>query len=137
MIRRPPRSTLFPYTTLFRSSPELVSEPLQLTVGLPYLCRKRLPVEQQSPAILPRLPCCQPVLRSPPPAWSVPVPCQDDQHKPRCQMRAPVQSSHIRAWLQTTAPVPPSPWSPSREKQERTKRQGICNYPVFGPVFRG
>src|SRR3712207_9032237 len=27
MIRRPPRSTLFPYTTLFRSSPE---------TGLPY-----------------------------------------------------------------------------------------------------
>src|SRR5258707_8451813 len=25
MIRRPPRSTLFPYTTLFRSSPETVS----------------------------------------------------------------------------------------------------------------
>src|SRR3712207_7086928 len=24
MIRRPPRSTLFPYTTLFRSDPELV-----------------------------------------------------------------------------------------------------------------
>src|SRR2546426_9640705 len=24
MIRRPPRSTLFPYTTLFRSAPELV-----------------------------------------------------------------------------------------------------------------
>src|SRR3712207_6961880 len=24
MIRRPPRSTLFPYTTLFRSSPEVV-----------------------------------------------------------------------------------------------------------------
>src|SRR3712207_7154928 len=29
MIRRPPRSTLFPYTTLFRSV-ELVREPLQL-----------------------------------------------------------------------------------------------------------
>src|SRR2546425_6985464 len=25
MIRRPPRSTLFPYTTLFRSSPSLIS----------------------------------------------------------------------------------------------------------------
>src|SRR3712207_7705923 len=25
MIRRPPRSTLFPYTTLFRSDPEVVS----------------------------------------------------------------------------------------------------------------
>src|SRR2546427_12166323 len=27
MIRRPPRSTLFPYTTLFRSRPEFVQEP--------------------------------------------------------------------------------------------------------------
>src|SRR5258706_9014769 len=27
MIRRPPRSTLFPYTTLFRSSPKLKSWP--------------------------------------------------------------------------------------------------------------
>src|SRR3712207_8404022 len=27
MIRRPPRSTLFPYTTLFRSPPNTVSEP--------------------------------------------------------------------------------------------------------------
>src|SRR5690349_22009456 len=26
MIRRPPRSTLFPYTTLFRSAPELAFE---------------------------------------------------------------------------------------------------------------
>src|SRR3712207_6850111 len=26
MIRRPPRSTLFPYTTLFRSSTELIKE---------------------------------------------------------------------------------------------------------------
>src|SRR3712207_7699833 len=32
MIRRPPRSTLFPYTTLFRSS----SQPLSNT---PFLCR--------------------------------------------------------------------------------------------------
>src|SRR2546430_5913170 len=29
MIRRPPRSTLFPYTTLFRSPAEGVAEPLQ------------------------------------------------------------------------------------------------------------
>src|SRR3712207_7901000 len=27
MIRRPPRSTLFPYTTLFRSAPRLVTRP--------------------------------------------------------------------------------------------------------------
>src|SRR3712207_7156188 len=27
MIRRPPRSTLFPYTTLFRSTPMLIHQP--------------------------------------------------------------------------------------------------------------
>src|SRR5271167_5155351 len=29
MIRRPPRSTLFPYTTLFRSPHEIESEPVE------------------------------------------------------------------------------------------------------------
>src|SRR3712207_7738671 len=29
MIRRPPRSTLFPYTTLFRSEPRVRAEPSQ------------------------------------------------------------------------------------------------------------
>src|SRR2546429_1425857 len=37
MIRRPPRSTLFPYTTLFRSEPALeepvLNLPLALTLG--------------------------------------------------------------------------------------------------------
>ena len=33
MIRRPPRSTLFPYTTLFRSSKIFTSEPLPPTTG--------------------------------------------------------------------------------------------------------
>src|SRR3712207_8490514 len=34
MIRRPPRSTLFPYTTLFRSDPERVLEAAYPPVGL-------------------------------------------------------------------------------------------------------
>src|SRR2546422_6717399 len=33
MIRRPPRSTLFPYTTLFRSLPRALSALLILVVG--------------------------------------------------------------------------------------------------------
>src|SRR5258708_31348341 len=33
MIRRPPRSTLFPYTTLFRSHPERHDRGLQVDVG--------------------------------------------------------------------------------------------------------
>src|SRR2546426_3106320 len=32
MIRRPPRSTLFPYTTLFRSGPQLLPEPPDMHV---------------------------------------------------------------------------------------------------------
>src|SRR2546427_6474248 len=31
MIRRPPRSTLFPYTTLFRSSHQAIGEPMLVT----------------------------------------------------------------------------------------------------------
>src|SRR3712207_7830305 len=34
MIRRPPRSTLFPYTTLFRSNPDLAGAPV-LTLDMP------------------------------------------------------------------------------------------------------
>src|SRR2546430_4680761 len=33
MIRRPPRSTLFPYTTLFRSDPDLLAPRLQVEVA--------------------------------------------------------------------------------------------------------
>src|SRR5256885_13350179 len=41
MIRRPPRSTLFPYTTLFRSNP---AGPRILTIQ-PRLGRQRLPAD--------------------------------------------------------------------------------------------
>src|SRR5690242_21582401 len=44
MIRRPPRSTLFPYTTLFRSSPQhaaRIAKPLMPNRGV--LRRVRLP----------------------------------------------------------------------------------------------
>src|SRR2546430_13444306 len=38
MIRRPPRSTLFPYTTLFRSLVHLAEEPLQPALrGKPFI----------------------------------------------------------------------------------------------------
>src|SRR5688572_32256705 len=42
MIRRPPRSTLFPYTTLFRSPTELVFDSGggdRVTVGVPLVVR--------------------------------------------------------------------------------------------------
>src|SRR2546422_7243498 len=41
MIRRPPRSTLFPYTTLFRSLGLMVA--FLLTVGLSWGLRRALP----------------------------------------------------------------------------------------------
>src|SRR2546428_8100502 len=36
MIRRPPRSTLFPYTTLFRSQPEVVNVQTYAGTASPY-----------------------------------------------------------------------------------------------------
>src|SRR2546430_6015825 len=42
MIRRPPRSTLFPYTTLFRSDVQRISRALCRTAMVPLaLCRPR------------------------------------------------------------------------------------------------
>src|SRR2546429_940229 len=37
MIRRPPRSTLFPYTTLFRSAPGITGPTFNLTAQQAYL----------------------------------------------------------------------------------------------------
>src|SRR2546430_8270967 len=45
MIRRPPRSTLFPYTTLFRSERDFLGEPLDV---LGFLREKALGDEQRS-----------------------------------------------------------------------------------------
>src|SRR3712207_8445740 len=46
MIRRPPRSTLFPYTTLFRSSPleraQQTAQPIARTLELPIGTDERL-----------------------------------------------------------------------------------------------
>src|SRR5256885_3794593 len=45
MIRRPPRSTLFPYTTLFRSTPQATpgasAKPCRARLGTPVLLRRR------------------------------------------------------------------------------------------------
>src|SRR5438132_14213404 len=40
MIRRPPRSTLFPYTTLFRSCPAWIRTPMTDNVKLPASVKK-------------------------------------------------------------------------------------------------
>src|SRR2546430_9723638 len=47
MIRRPPRSTLFPYTTLFRSVAPLGRERDRLAVGRPARRRFALGTERQ------------------------------------------------------------------------------------------
>src|SRR5687767_15580696 len=41
MTRRPPRSTLFPYTTLFRSAPAIVLATMFVTV--PFVARELIP----------------------------------------------------------------------------------------------
>src|SRR2546429_6389068 len=43
MIRRPPRSTLFPYTTLFRSTPNLRATQVELYEGLEAHSQNRWP----------------------------------------------------------------------------------------------
>src|SRR5258708_26406996 len=54
MIRRPPRSTLFPYTTLFRSNPrprhpEALRQPHPVDVGAPQIEHvERLPARVRS-----------------------------------------------------------------------------------------
>src|SRR2546428_3257645 len=56
MIRRPPRSTLFPYTTLFRSPPRPEK-------SIPYPCTSKrshyLPVQRTCHCRMRRLPGCQ------------------------------------------------------------------------------
>src|SRR5690349_23086092 len=58
MIRRPPRSTLFPYTTLFRSQEHLLA-PLGLVLAGDHLAapRRRFPVDV--PQVVPRHPLAQ------------------------------------------------------------------------------
>src|SRR2546430_13727710 len=48
MIRRPPRSTLFPYTTLFRSSPVPVRVAVQPGGGAPVLRSSKLTVSAET-----------------------------------------------------------------------------------------
>src|SRR3712207_7773178 len=49
MIRRPPRSTLFPYTTLFRSCPYVVGAPSAFTLSTGGHRRHALPLPHQAP----------------------------------------------------------------------------------------
>src|SRR5258708_19119510 len=51
MIRRPPRSTLFPYTTLFRSDPKSIREVLAEGASATFLGIKIDPIRQQIEAL--------------------------------------------------------------------------------------
>src|SRR2546427_1823054 len=51
MIRRPPRSTLFPYTTLFRSVSGLVTSPQDHQVRWPCSSRRSRSLESRGPRI--------------------------------------------------------------------------------------
>src|SRR3712207_7537897 len=56
MIRRPPRSTLFPYTTLFRSVVRAVLVVREVTDHLPVLLRRvRPPRHWQAPQVFQQL----------------------------------------------------------------------------------
>src|SRR5260370_26806681 len=67
MIRRPPRSTLFPYTTLFRSSTPCFCSPctatatgVSVTIFPPLLCASRLnPAERGRPTVIPPPETCR------------------------------------------------------------------------------
>src|SRR2546426_7367115 len=53
MIRRPPRSTLFPYTTLFRSSEPCIEQAQPLTSDYHHLCPMLPPAARLKPVIRP------------------------------------------------------------------------------------
>src|SRR2546421_4164996 len=81
MIRRPPRSTLFPYTTLFRSAPDReVYRARQLSAPpvapLSFLCSA---ADRCPPAIQPLLPSC---------ADGTPIDWRSEEHTSELQSRS-------------------------------------------------
>src|SRR2546429_5362403 len=68
MIRRPPRSTLFPYTTLFRSTAEFLRRPEHL---LPRMARRRFAL---SPLLSPAI-------------FRKPIPDRSEEHTSELQSR--------------------------------------------------
>src|SRR5438552_8826688 len=134
---RPPWQTQARLRSRLRDSWGPVSKLLPLTAALLWHCNKQLVEEQYSPDRPPHFLCCPLARRSPPPAWTVPVPCPHDRHTPRYRMRAPVHRSHSLVDLRTTVVVPPSRRSPPRERQERREHYALRNHPVFAPAPRG
>src|SRR2546429_1513135 len=76
MIRRPPRSTLFPYTTLFRSVPFLAG-----------LCGTSARGCQFMPKEPPCLTSMRPAEHTPPRLSSLPRKCRSEEHTSELQSR--------------------------------------------------
>src|SRR3712207_7644516 len=72
MIRRPPRSTLFPYTTLFRSSTSFPMGGWEWSLGTP-----RARASQRRSLCPPPWACCS----------SPPGPCRSEEHTSELQSR--------------------------------------------------
>src|SRR2546429_2643494 len=93
MIRRPPRSTLFPYTTLFRSSVVLVGYHRPYAIGgpvchEPVLGSNRFVFGRPSPSVM-----CPPATRSRPSgrkSW----PAQNSHEGLGTAVKVPVLGSH-------------------------------------------
>src|SRR5260221_4820245 len=92
MIRRPPRSTLFPYTTLFRSPPFRNGEDCSNRSSYPhYLCGP--PLLWEPPPLMPVLP---PLLCEPPPPL-VPVLPPPLLRQPRREHRSEEHTSELQS----------------------------------------
>src|SRR3712207_7994489 len=59
MIRRPPRSTLFPYTTLFRSRKNKIAESAVMGTLVEALCGEVFPVTKTAKPGSPVCPACK------------------------------------------------------------------------------
>src|SRR3712207_6850659 len=88
MIRRPPRSTLFPYTTLFRSDPPRAAGDGQtVRPGRARCPAARAPVRRPEQVALPELPSASPQVASDAVASDCPARFRSEEHTSELQSR--------------------------------------------------
>src|SRR3712207_9495978 len=94
MIRRPPRSTLFPYTTLFRSNPHVG---VRSRLPRPFLSRDRLPPCTGTTSARPMLHSCVPPAGDN--AHIVVRECSPDSHRlrPSASARSEEHTSELQS----------------------------------------